>query len=79
MEDNKRTRRTREEIVSELDKKILYHREQIVKLEEKKHNVLNPKPRKKSLTAKSIFDFAKSEGMSLKDIADKLGMNIDEV
>ena len=73
MEDKKRTRRTKEQIVADIDFKINYHKEQIAKLEEKKVKVLTDKPRKKSLSAKGILDFAKSNGMSLEDIAEKLG------
>lgn len=79
MEDTKRTRRTREEIVSDIDKKISYHKEKIVSLELKKENVLNPKTRKKSLTVKRVLEIAKSEGMTPEDIAEKLGLNIENI
>ena len=79
MEDTKRTRRTREEIVSDIDKKISYHKEKIVALELKKENVLNPKTRKKSLTVKRVLEIAKSEGMTPEDIAERLGLNIENI
>lgn len=79
MEDTKRTRRTREEIVADIDKKISYHKEKITALELKKENVLNPKPRKKTLTMKSILNFAKSEGMTLEQVAEKLGVDIENI
>ena len=78
MENEKRTRRTKEEIVFEIEKKIQYHKECIVALEQKKERTLNPKTRKKSLTMKKILDFAKSEGMSIEDIAEKVGFKLEE-
>lgn len=78
MEENKRTRRTKEQLIADIDKKIEYHKSQIVKLEEKKVQVLTPRSRKKSLSAKSILDYAKSNGMTLEDIASKLGYKIEQ-
>lgn len=79
MEENKRTRRTKEEIVAEIDAKITYHKERIISLEEKKERVLNPKTRKKSLTMKKVLDFAKAEGMTAEELADKLGIKIENI
>lgn len=73
MAETKRVRRTKEQLVADVDKKISYHKDQIAKLEEKKVQIMTVKPRKKSLSAKGILDFAKQNGMSLEDIADKLG------
>jgi len=78
MEEKKRVRRTKEQLVADIDKKIAYHHEQIKRLEERKVQVLTPRVRKKSLSAKSILDYAKSNGMSLEDIAAKLGYNPNE-
>lgn len=77
MKENKRTRRTKEEIVAEIDAKIAYHKERIISLEDKKERVLNPKTRKKSLTIKKVLDFAKAEGMTAEDLAKKLGLEIE--
>jgi len=77
MEDNKRIRRSKEEIVAEIDAKIAYHKERISSLEEKKERTLNPKTRKKVLTIKKVIDFAKSEGMTPEELARKLGLEIE--
>ena len=79
MEETKRTRRTKEEIVSDIEKKISYHKEKIAYLEAKKERVLNPTPRKKSLTFKKVLDYAKSEGLTVEDVAEKLGINIENI
>lgn len=79
MEEKKRVRRTKEELVAEVEKKINYHKECIVALEEKKERILNPKTRKKTLTVKRILDYAKSEGMTLEQVAEKLGVNIENI
>ena len=73
MSETKRTRRTTEEIVAEFDKKIEYHKNCILQLETKKENALKPKTRANRLTLKKITEFAKSQGMSLEEIAEKLG------
>lgn len=77
MEDNKRIRRSKEEIVAEIDAKIAYHKERISSLEEKKERTLNPKTRKKALTIKKVIDFVKAEGMSPEELARKLGLEIE--
>lgn len=40
---------------------------------EKKAAALNPKARKARLTTKKIFDYAKAQGMTMEEIAKKLG------
>ena len=79
MEDKKRVRRSKEEIVQAIDKKIAYHKECISALEEKKEKTLNPKARKKALSPKKIIDLAKAEGMTIEDIAQKLNINIENL
>lgn len=76
MSEQKRTRRTTEEIVAELDKKIEYHKNCISQLEIKKENALKPKTRRNRLTLKKITEFAKNNGMSLEEIAKKLGYEL---
>lgn len=73
MDEKKRVRRTTEEIVAEIDKKIQYHTDCIAALKAKKENALKPKTRKARLTTKKILDYAKSQGMTVEDIAKKLG------
>ena len=78
MDEKKRTRRTKEEIVADIDKKIQHHKDCIVALEEKKVRVLSPKPRKKALSMKQILDYSKSQGMTLEDVAKLVGFNYEE-
>ena len=79
MDENKRTRRSKEELLSEIDKKIAYHKEQITKLEEKKERMINPPPRKKTISSKKIIDLAKANGFSLEEIAEKLNIDIKNI
>lgn len=62
--------RSIEERVSLIDEKIAKKKAEIAALEEKKNRILHP------VTAKSIFDKAKKAGMSLNEIAEKLGIEI---
>ena len=85
-----RIRRTKEQIVADLDKKIADHNDaikqieetvapKIAKLEAKKEAALNPAPRtytrKKGM--KSVMDKAKELGMSPEEVAEKLGISLD--
>ena len=65
-EGKKRVRRSVEERAAELDKKILAHKEAIKLLEEKKAEI-----------AKELITKAKKAGMSSKDIAEKLGLEME--
>ena len=73
MEEKERVRRSTEEIVAEIDKETQYHNECISALQKKKAAALNPKTRKARLTTKKIFDYAKAQGMTMEEIAKKLG------
>lgn len=72
-----RKRRTVEERISEIDAKIESHKKNIADLEAKKKAILNPKPRK-TLSMNAVLKKAKEKGLSAKDIAKKLDLNIDE-
>ena len=72
-----RKRRTVEERVSEIDSKIEAHKKNIAALEAKKKDILNPKPRK-VLSMSAIMKKAKEKGYSVKDIAKKLDIDVDE-
>lgn len=78
MEDKKRVRRTRDELVADIDGKIAYHKERITALEEKKARILAPKPRKQVLTFNKLIAYAKAEGMSLEELADKIGYKLPQ-
>lgn len=78
-ETKKRVRRSVEERAAELDKKIAAHKEAIKLLEEKKAELFRPKKRRRSDAeiAKDILAKAKKAGMSSKDIAEKLGLELE--
>lgn len=67
----KRTIRSVEERVAELDRKINFHKEKIAMLEEQKKNLLSPK-----ISANKIIAAAKEKGMSVEDIIRKLGIDV---
>jgi hypothetical protein len=78
MSETTRTRRSKDERLAALDKKIQSHRDNIESLEIKKYNILNPKSRKKSTTIKTIVEQAKEAGMTIEDIALKLGVKLEK-
>lgn len=59
------------------DEKIKAHRESIKRLEEKKAEILRPKKRRSDADiARELIAKAKKSGLSAKDIAEKLGIEI---
>ena len=77
-DEKKRVRRSVEERVAEIDKRIGDHKDAISKLEAKKHDLLNPKPRlTKAQKVKMLVDKAGEKGLSPEDIAEKLGITLD--
>ena len=78
-ETKKRVRRSVEERAAELDKKIQAHKEAIKQLEEKKAELFRPKKRRRSDAeiAKDLLARAKKAGMTSKDIAEKLGLEME--
>lgn len=76
-EGKKRVRRTIEERAAIFDKKIQAHRESIKRLEEKKAEILRPKKRRSDAEiAREVIVKAKKSGLSAKDIAEKLGIEM---
>ena len=73
-----RVRRTKEEIVSEIDAKIETHKKNIAALEARKKAILTPKPRKTAISMSSVLKKAKEKGLSAKEIAQKLNISIEE-
>ena len=65
-EKRKLVRRPAEERAAEIDVKINAHKEAIQKLEQKKHDILNPKPRA-SKAAKTKLLIAKAKDAGLTD------------
>ena len=78
-ETKKRVRRSVEERAAELDKKIQAHKEATKLLEEKKAELFRPKKRRRSDAeiAKDLLARAKKAGMTSKDIAEKLGLEME--
>lgn len=78
-EVKKRVCRSPEELAAEIDAKIAAHKETIKKLEQRKAEVLAPKkPRMtKAQKMKVLFDKAKESGMSVDEIAEKLGVSFE--
>ena len=70
-----RARRTKEEMIADIDKKIAFHKAHIEQLEAKKSSILNPKPRKNAVI-KTIISKATESGMSEQEIAEKLGIEL---
>jgi len=77
MEGTKRIRRSKEERIDIIEKKILTHKANIEVLEAQKQSILNPSPRRKSTTIKNIITTEKQNGMTEQEIAEKLGIKLD--
>ena len=76
--EKKRIRRSAEARVAEIDEKIAAHKDAIKKLEQRKNEILNPKPRlSKAQKVKIVIDKAKDSGMSVEEIAEKLGVKFE--
>lgn len=76
-EGKKRVRRSIEERAAVFDKKIQAHKESIERLEKKKAEILRPKKRRSEAeVARELVIKAKKSGLSLKDIAERLGVEM---
>lgn len=69
--------RTKEERIADIGARIEKHKKDIKTLEAKKHAILNPKPRKKKATAKTVVDLAKKAGMKPEEMLEKLGLSAE--
>ncbi|MEG1723779.1 MAG: hypothetical protein RR313_00155 [Anaerovoracaceae bacterium] len=77
-EKKKKVRRSSAELAKEIDDKITALQVKIKALEDKKADILNPKVRlSKAEKTKLILAKAKEAGLSLDDIADKLGLSVE--
>lgn len=74
--EKKRIRRSAEVRAAEIDEKIAAHKEAIKKLEQRKAEVIAPKKTRmtKAQKMKIVIDKAKASGMSVDEIAEKLGV-----
>lgn len=76
-EGKKRVRKSIEERTAVLDEKIQAHKEAIKRLEEKKAELLRPKKRRSDAEiARELIVKAKKSGLSIKDITEKLGIEM---
>lgn len=76
-EGKKRVRRSVEDRAAVLDEKIQTHKESIKRLEKKKAEILRPKKRRSDAEiAKELIAKAKKSGLSVRDIAEKLGIEM---
>ena len=75
---SERKYRTKEEIIADYDMKIEYHKKCIEALEAKKQRTLNPVKKPKKPSMKNVIDLAKRRGLTIEQIVEKLGLNIEE-
>jgi len=68
------TRRSKEELVAELDRKIAFHQQKIKLLEAKKKTIYSGRLSRNEL--QEVLVNAKKDGLSLDDIAEKLGLDL---
>lgn len=68
----KRMRHSLEERIAEIDKKMVYHKNRIEKLEQKKESAIKAVNSKSSL--KVIIEKARESGLSNEEIAQRLGV-----
>ena len=68
-----KTFRSKEDRIAEIEKKVKFHQDTIVKLEAKKTAILNAKPRSnKKSTTKSLLESIKSGEITLEEAIAKL-------
>lgn len=68
-------RKSKEEKIVEIDRKIQHHKDCIEKLETTKKNLITPKPRKRKVASmNTIIHKAKAVGMTSEEIIKKLGL-----
>ena len=77
MSETTRVRKSKEERIAIIDKKIETHKANIEMLEAKKTIIMYPKTRRKKATLKSIIAIAKEQGWTEEDIAKKLGITFE--
>lgn len=68
--------RSAEERIAELDSKISFHKNAIEKLEKRKEDIRNPKKRRGRVGVLSIVKAAKESGMTVEEMAEKLGIDL---
>lgn len=64
--------RTKEERIALIDQKIARKKEEIASLEAQKQKLLHP------ISMRSVLTKAKEAGLSAEEVAEKLGLDMDE-
>ena len=72
---SKRVTRSKEERLAKIEQSIEFHKKAIEKLEQKKQNILNPKT--SSINMKTLLAQVKKSGMTIEEIAEKLGVQTE--
>lgn len=75
MAEQKNKRRTKEQMIADLDAKIAYHDKCITSLKAKKEEILNPALNPKA-QLKAVLDKASENGITPAEIAKKLGITL---
>ena len=71
----KKVKKSKEDMLKEIDDKIEYHERCIVNLKQKKDDILNPKV-SKAAQAKLLLEKVEEKGLDLEEVAKKLGITL---
>lgn len=71
----KRQRKSKEELLKEIESKIEHHEKCLANLKKKKEDILNPKARK-AAQAKLLLEKVEEKGLDLEEVAKKLGITL---
>lgn len=74
-EQKKRQRKSKEELLKEINKKIEHHEKCLANLKKKKEDILNPKI-SKAAQAKLLLEKVEEKGLDLEEVAKKLGITL---
>ena len=66
-----------DERIKKYQERIAHSQQKIQELQEKRENILNPKPRKARASMAQIVKQAKENGMTVEEIAKKLGIEYE--
>ena len=72
----KRVKQSKEDKLAKIEQSIEFHKQAIEKLEKKREEILNPKT--SPLNMKTLLTKAKKSGMTVEEIAEKLGLQMED-
>lgn len=75
MDEQKYKRRTKDEIIADIDLKIANYEKRITSLKAKKDELLNPKTNNKA-QLKAVLEKASESGITAEQMAKKLGITL---